>query len=687
MSRILDLLAIAPSARASDYVERKHQFHLHGLLTEQRHERTRHLSALAQRDSAAALEVILTVDDDVVRTLARLARDPAPLERAADAIVDAVRAGHRVYVYGCGATGRLAKQMESSLWRPFWRRARALVPNPALAAAVPAAVEDALVGEMTGADRALVSSLEGFEDVPELGALQLQDHGVRRGDVVICVTEGGETSSVIGTIMAARAQYGPSSDDADAARERLYFVYNNPDEVLRPFARSVQVLDEPGITKLCLATGPQALSGSTRMQATTIATFVVGVVLEEAICRLLQPHLSAAHMHALGFPNLGDGGDGANIGARLDTLAGVLAAVRRSVPALARLTDAEAATYAGGGRATYYAEQGIISVFIDCAERSPTFGLAAFDEIDAPEPRAWVQAWTDAAGPEHAWERILGRPFRGLTPALYQPRLGADIADPWLRRAALASLDRAGDDQAGRYDFSFTPANVARGGPSHGDLGVLVALGDEHRELAQPGAGFYRFQSMCDQRGVERFVVRVGHAPSPPTDAEHSVDVVLDEGPDPLLLRHHIAAKVLLNAHSTAVMARLGRVVSNTMTNVRPSNLKLIGRATFLIMSHANDCLAQPVRPGQATETIDFGEANAVLFDVMEWLAREGRANLSEVELAIVRVVASARAGRALTWDEACALLERDGLAGFLARHAPSPPKDSADGGDERRDD
>jgi N-acetylmuramic acid 6-phosphate (MurNAc-6-P) etherase len=40
---------------------------------------------------------------------------------------------------------------------------------------------------------------------------------------------------------------------------------------------------------------------------------------------------------------------------------------------------------------------------------------------------------------------------------------------------------------------------------------------------------------------------------------------------------------MLLNAHSTAVMAGLGRLVGNTMTNVSPSNLKLIGRATNLI--------------------------------------------------------------------------------------------------------
>ena len=52
-----------------------------------------------------------------------------------------------------------------------------------------------------------------------------------------------------------------------------------------------------------------------------------------------------------------------------------------------------------------------------------------------------------------------------------------------------------------------------------------------------------------------------------------------------------VALKMLLNAHSTAVMAGLGRLVGNTMTNVSPSNLKLLGRATNLIRMHVNQAL------------------------------------------------------------------------------------------------
>lgn len=60
---------------------------------------------------------------------------------------------------------------------------------------------------------------------------------------------------------------------------------------------------------------------------------------------------------------------------------------------------------------------------------------------------------------------------------------------------------------------------------------------------------------------------------------------------DPINLWEHVGLKMLLNAVSTAIMAKLNRTVGNTMTDVRPGNLKLIGRATFLIKSHVNHTL------------------------------------------------------------------------------------------------
>ena len=158
---------------------------------------------------------------------------------------------HKLYIYGCGASGRLAKQIESETWRQHCPREE---------------LRDKVIGELTGGDRALVSALEGFEDLEVIGELQLKVNKIVKGDVVIVITEGGLTTSAIGTIKAARRLY----EDPVEASKHLYYVFNNPKELVEPFDRIKPVLEDEGITNISLWTGPMALGGSTRMQASTI---------------------------------------------------------------------------------------------------------------------------------------------------------------------------------------------------------------------------------------------------------------------------------------------------------------------------------------------------------------------------------------------------------------------------------
>lgn len=672
MSRILELLHIKASQQSFDYVENKQQFHLFNLLTEQRHPQTWNLSAAVQNDIEHGLRMIVAVDSDIERRLEALAEAPAQLENAAQAIVEAISSGFKIYFYGCGATGRLAKQMESSLWRPFWQRLKRHDAWKKLQSHFPSDIEERCIGEMTGADRALVSSLEGFEDLQLIGRLQLKDRGVQRGDVVFCVTEGGETSSVIGTVLAALDQYRDSTDEIRAeAPKRLYFVYNNPDEVLRPFNRSVSVIDNPSITKINLATGPQAIAGSTRMQATTIETFVMGVVLEEALARLLRQYLSVSELESVGC------GGTLDLKTRLLTFADIRAGVDEALPALAKMTAIEAETYRQHRFAVYFAEQALITVFIDNTERSPTFRLPPLDRVPDAKRQSWVQVWTDATDSSDAWLKLLGHPFRGLDGALYRAAFENDIDDPFLKSAALNSLANAGNDEASAYDFSFSLSNIERRGPSHGDLGVAVAIDEELEDLNHPESAFSEFIDLCHRRGAKLALVTCGSVERERLRAispdDLVVNVLLKTFPDPLTLRRQIALKVLLNAHSTATMAILGRVVGNTMTNVSPSNLKLVGRATFLIQSHVNDVLRRASWAGsERREEITFSEANAVLFEAMDYVRSLDRKHTPEVALSIIRIVESLRRGRFTSWDEAREIIEKQPLATYLATQTGS---------------
>ena len=699
---LLKLLGIEPSAESVDYVQNKAQFQLHTLLTEQRHPKTWYLGERVREDTLAGLKMLSAVDDDILARMSGLAEAPDTLEQAARAVESAILGGRKIYVYGCGATGRLAKQMESAFWRPFWRGVKAdgtIWKKAAGRLPAGAAIEESLIGEMTGADRALISSLEGFEDLPLIGRLQLQDRGIAKGDVVICVTEGGETSSVIGTVLAALDEWksAPTYDPAES-RKSLYFVYNNPDDRLMPFERSRSVLAEPGITKINLTTGPQAITGSTRMQATTIETYVVAAIIETAVERALAPALGRRDMEKLGFgtasPSGGspgsDGGTGGgpSVSARLKEFEGVLTGARAALADLAALTDIEAAAYAAGRFSTYYAERGLITVFIDSTERSPTFRLFPLDTVKEPRRKCWIQVWTNAATPAEAWRAFLGRPFRGLDPEIYRRPFETEVADPYLRRAALESLKKAGDDQADLYDFSLSKANTEGRGPKKGDVCVLVALTPEERLPADVGSAFARVLKLAAGGGADAAVMIVTDRPSKefPEIAEAVrrpwvgagatgrlviVPVSVRTDGDPFRIRQQMAAKMLLNAHSTAVMAKLGKVIGNTMTNVSPSNLKLIGRATYLIQSHVNDVLRRPewVKANGARDPIRYGEANAVLYDAIAYLKDQPAAagQTAEVAFSIIRILESLRQKRGLSHDETLELVRSPGLSAYLS--------------------
>jgi N-acetylmuramic acid 6-phosphate etherase len=166
---------------------------------------------------------------------------------------------------------------------------------------------------------------------------------------VLSVTEGGETSSVIGTIMAALRQYG---EDPTGASDKLYFIYNNPSEVLMPFERSRMVIDNPHITKIQLWTGPQSIGGSTRMQASTSEQFVISILLEEALIRSLQRVLNPAEMEQMGFSevivklSLQD---------RLSSFLAIQASVAAAAKDVSRFTDLEATIYAEKKHSFYFA--------------------------------------------------------------------------------------------------------------------------------------------------------------------------------------------------------------------------------------------------------------------------------------------------------------------------------------------
>ena len=170
-----------------EFLSKKQYFQLGGLSTESPNPLTMNLSQLAQNDLDAGLRIMRQIDLAALRKTLAGFDDYQELFRA---VAETLEEGQRIYLVGCGATGRLSLSLEH-----LWRRR-----NPS---------SDQVRSLMAGGDVALVHSLEGFEDFPQFGARHLKQLGFANGDLVIATTEGGETPYVIGAVELAALELPP----------------------------------------------------------------------------------------------------------------------------------------------------------------------------------------------------------------------------------------------------------------------------------------------------------------------------------------------------------------------------------------------------------------------------------------------------------------------------------------------
>ena len=535
--------------KAQKFLIQEKAFRLGELLTESSHPKTRKLSETLATNLSDGIRLLQSVDDDIPPAIEKIFQQ-APFKELTKAFSNAIKTGKRIFFTGCGATGRLSILLETT-WRRFWRTLKQTHPD--IAAKMPR-MEDLTVSVMAGGDFALIKSVEGFEDFPDFGRYQLKQTGVSGGDVVVAITEGGETPFVIGTAWQGL--------DVGA---KVFFVYNNPTDLLSRFVRrSREVIEQPRITKLDLSTGPMAITGSTRMQAVTTELLVVGCALETALLQFLKDSLTASEWAKLGFSILSPEDYHQLFVKLLNKLSSL-----DTVDSMALLTKFEEDIYRQNGLITYTADSAMPDVLTDTTERSPTFMIPAFrKQADTRSPQSWAFVKNPFLPTQQAWRDMLQREPRGLE---WGPDVYKQLNVPSALQAAPPSLDNS-------EIYKFRIGNEQE--PSRTDAPdsalVMIAVGDEadlmiHTSLKRFGSGYKKTAALIiGQRATNVKTDELFHFPC--------------ELPNlPLQLWHHLTVKLILNTVSTATMARMGRVVGNAMVWLSPSNKKLIDRGSRLI--------------------------------------------------------------------------------------------------------
>jgi len=619
-----------PRDQALRFMREETQFQLGFLPTEQSHPRTRGLSQTLQTNTVAGLRMLVSVDDDIPPAAWRAVVSP---EFAAlrGAIAGALDRGRSVYFSGCGATGRLAILLDAAN-RRFWREAYARHPELKVACGDLASRTRAV---MTGGDFALIRSVESFEDYFAFGYRQMEEAGVRVGDVVVAISEGGETSSVLGTV-----QRGVD------ARAEVFFLFNNPPELLaRNLDRCRHAIENDAVVKLPLCTGPMAVAGSTRMQAATIELLVAGAAFEAGLADHLAAKLTKTQRVMLGIGLWTPPRTVAQFETLLDQLRG-----DNNAAALARMADDEAEIYAKGGRVTYFADAGMLDIFTDTTERSPTFKIPPFrsvEEPDAPAPWAFVK---DPLRPTpEAWTRLLEREPRGLEwDAATYARLRAP---PEMIR----NPPRIGRSAIERYRIGKEPDPSRT--EARPNLAMAVLVGREAALLDEGTDAAWRQAFLEAAAGFDRRAALVVGRQAPDGWRDGLVRVEVDLPETPLRLFDHLALKLALNNVSTATMGKLGRLNGNWMAHVDASNKKLIDRSVRLVSELAG---------------VDYTRACVALFESLEEIKGWDEARRRSTSPAAYTAERLLRQSRDAGYDEVLDLaIHSESLAGAIGRGAP----------------
>jgi len=98
---------------AEQFLEIAPQFRLGELDTEKPHPGTRDLSRLVEQDLPRAIHVLKEIDLDALEVIRKCSTQIGAMKASAEEVLER---GNRIFLVGCGATGRLSLVLEV-LWR------------------------------------------------------------------------------------------------------------------------------------------------------------------------------------------------------------------------------------------------------------------------------------------------------------------------------------------------------------------------------------------------------------------------------------------------------------------------------------------------------------------------------------------------------------------------------------------
>ena len=207
--------------------------------TEERHPGTTSI------DTHTSLDILRALNAEDATVAGAVSEVLPELAHLVDRAVESLRAGGTVHYFGAGTSGRLAV-LDAAELRPTFNAPAGLV-----------------VAHHAGGPEALLQAVENVEDDADLGRSEADD--MRPGDIAVGLTASGRTPFVAGALARARELGAVTT-----------LVTANPNAEIAVLADIL----------LAVRTGPEALTGSTRLKAGTAQKLVLNSFSTAVMIRL-----------------------------------------------------------------------------------------------------------------------------------------------------------------------------------------------------------------------------------------------------------------------------------------------------------------------------------------------------------------------------------------------------------------
>ncbi len=198
-------------------------------------------------DISSSLEIAKMINNEDLKVAQKISENLEDISKAIDIISENFLKGGRLFYFGAGTSGRLGV-LDASECPPTFN-----TPS------------DMVQGVIAGGDKALRYAIEGAEDFVEFAQTDFEKQNITQNDTVVSISASGNANYVIEILKLAKEK-----------NIKAIALTCNPKSKMSQFA---------DIT-ICIDTGAEAVTGSTRMKAGTAQKMVLNMLSTGAMVKI-----------------------------------------------------------------------------------------------------------------------------------------------------------------------------------------------------------------------------------------------------------------------------------------------------------------------------------------------------------------------------------------------------------------